>query len=169
MDLIKLSLSRSFVAEKARLAWREILFGIENELLGPEAAVEFASDEIATKKNPSLVLTRLACVGEGEPMLPHVVQLASAEPPQDSDKVRDKWLYLVLAWIYEHQASYADPLEVVEEVYADFGYPSRIAGFVRYMPADEPDLGSHELNEARLYEKWKCYLDEASVAYAHSA
>ena len=51
------------------------------------------------------------------------------------------------------------------EVYSDFGYPPRIAGFVRYMPAEQPDLGSRELNEQRLYENWKRYLDQTSPEY----
>lgn len=34
-----------------------------------------------------------------------------------------------------------------------------MASFVRYRPCEEADLGSLELNEARLFEKWKKYLD----------
>jgi hypothetical protein len=73
---------------------------------------------------------------------------------------------LVLAWIYEHRGAFLDPLQTVEEVYADFGYPERIAGFVRYMPMDGPDLGSREANEQRLMERWKEYLDATAPTYA---
>ena len=94
-----------------------------------------------------------------------IEQLATTEPDQDADKIRSKWLYLVLIWIFEHRESYPDPLQTVEEVYADFGYPERIADFVRYMPMNEPDLVSRELNEQRLYEKWKRYVDEEAAKY----
>ncbi|WP_394829859.1 DUF2247 family protein [Pendulispora albinea] len=70
--------------------------------------------------------------------------------------------------MFEHRADYADPLQTVEEVYTDFGYPPRIAAFVRYMPSDDPDLGSRESNERRLHEKWKRYLEEASGEYTPS-
>lgn len=54
----------------------------------------------------------------------------------------------------------ADPLDDVETVYAEFDYPPEVGRFVRYMPSDEPDLGSRERNEARLVEKWERYLEE---------
>lgn len=166
MDLIKLSIPAAFIGKRARLTWREILYGLDNELLAPGAAADFASDQIAPQDDLSSTLLELACVGKGEPTRALVEQLAQIEPVQDSDEIRDKWLYLVLAWIFEHSASYSDPLQTVEEVYADFGYPPRIAGLVRYMPADGPDLGSLELNNRRLHENWKRYLDEASIDYA---
>lgn len=73
-----------------------------------------------------------------------------------------KWLYLVLDWLYQHRADLADPLQTVEEVYADFGYPECLSSFVRYMPMQGPDLGSRAANEARLFERWKSYLDECA-------
>jgi hypothetical protein len=168
MDLIKLSIPPAFISERVRLTWREVLYGIDNELLAPGAAVDFAGDEIAAQDEPFTLLVDLAGMGKGEPTRALVEQLSNAEPQQDAGEIRDKWLYLALAWIFEHRASYPDPLQTVEEVYADFGYPPRIAGFVRYMPADEPDLGSRELNERRLHDKWRRYLDEASTEYAPS-
>lgn len=51
---------------------------------------------------------------------------------------------------------------MVEEIYADFGYPPELAAFVRYMPMVGPDLGTTTLNEARMYERWQAYLDSAA-------
>jgi len=163
MDLVKLSIPWTFVRKNVHLAWRDILFGIDNELLDPDVPIEMATDQIATSESPSAVLIELAGLGKGERSRDLVKQLATTELDPESSVVHDKWLYLVLAWVYEHRAEYSDPLEVVEKIYADFGYPPRIACFVRYMPTCEPDLGSQELNEQRLYEKWKQYLEEASV------
>ena len=95
-----------------------------------------------------------------------VESLATATSDEDQEALRGKWLYLVLAWIFEHRASYPEPLQAVEEVYADFGYPEVIASFVRYMPTSDPDLGSKEANERRLLENWKRYLDERARDYA---
>ena len=80
-------------------------------------------------------------------------------------ELRDKWLYLVLAWLYEQRGAVPDPLQTVEEVYADFGYPEEIAGLIRYMPMDGPDLGSREANERRLFERWRQYLDSAAAKH----
>lgn len=160
MDLVKLSISRAFIRERTRLTWREVLFGIESELLASGAAVELAGDELGAHDNPPEVLVELAGLGKGEPTQGLVEQLANASPKQDPGEIRGRWLYLVLGWTFEHKESYPDPLQTVEEVYADFGYPECMSAFVRYMPTHEPDLGSRELNERRLYENWQRYLDD---------
>lgn len=162
MDLIKLNITPTFIRERTHLTWREALFGIDNELLAPGAAVDFAADQLVVQDDADPMLVELACLGSGEPTRDFVEQLAAAEPQQDLDVTRSKWLYLVLAWLFEHKESYPDPLRSVEEVYADFGYPDAVASFVRYMPMDEPDLGSREANERRLYERWRRYLESAS-------
>jgi hypothetical protein len=168
MDLIKLSIPPAFIRERARLTWREILFGIENELLAPGAAVDFAGDDLA-HDNPPEALVELADLSNGEPTRALVEQLANAAREQEEEEIRSKWLYLVLAWIFDHKESFPDPLQTVEEVYADFGYPERVADLVRYMPTDEPDLGSRELNERRLYEKWKRYLDDEGAKLGNAS
>ena len=166
MDRVKLSISRAFIRERTRLTWREVLFGIENELLASGAAVELAGDDLGARDNPPEVLLELAGLGKGEPTRGLVEQLANAAPNQDPAEIRGKWLYLVLGWILEHKESYPDPLQMVEEVYADFDYPESVSAFVRYMPTREPDLGSRELNERRLYENWQRYLDDEGAKLA---
>lgn len=165
MELIKLSIPAGFISSKTRLTWREVFFGIENELLASGAAVDFAAEELARQNSASATLVELASLAAGESTRELVQQLAGAEPEDEPNEVREKWLYLVLAWLFDHRDAYADPLQTVEEVYADFEYPPAIAGFVRYMPMDEPDRGSRALNEARLYNKWKQYLEETATRY----
>lgn len=148
------------------MSWREVRFGLVNELLDPEVPVELAIDQVVEIAEPSAPLLELAGAGKNEPTLEVVEQLAEGEPQRPENEIRDKWLYLVLAWIYEHRDEVPDPLQRVEEVYADFGHPERIAKFVRYMPMDGPDLGSRQANERRLFEQWKRYLDEAAPAHA---
>lgn len=162
MDLIKLNITPSFIKERTHLTWREALFGIDNELLSPGAAVDFAADQLAMFDDAASELITLAGLSAEEPTRDLVKQLADAEPQQDQEVMRNKWLYLALAWIFEHRGSFPDPLRTVEEVYSDFGYPEAVASFVRYMPMEEPDLGSTEANERRLYEKWKRYLEDSA-------
>lgn len=149
-----------FVRERTRLSWRDIRFGLVNELLDPEAPVALANDQVDELEAPSAALLDLAGVGDDVPTMELVERLAESEPQRSEDEIRHKWLYLALAWIYERRHAYSDPLQRVEEVYADFGYPEQIASFVRYMPMVGPDLGSREANERRLFERWKQYIDE---------
>ena len=64
------------------------------------------------------------------------------------------WIFLLLSFLFEHQENYEDPLEIVEELYADFDYPEEISPLVRYMPPPEGVEGS----EDRLFENWKIAL-----------
>jgi hypothetical protein len=169
MELIKLNVTPEFITARTTLTWREILFGIDNELLSPGAAVDFAVAAIMADEEPDSVVLELAGLGAGEATRDLVEKVAAAEPKQDADRVRSKWLYLALAWMFEHQQNYADPLGMVEEAYADFGYPEEVAAFVGYMPMDGPDLGSREANQRRLYENWRRYLENASREFGKPA
>lgn len=86
-----------------------------------------------------------------------------AADPQDADlfppsSVR-KWTYLELKAAYEMRERLRDPLAIVEQIYADFEYPPRVAPFVRYMP---PPPGA-AVGEEAIYDRWSKYLsDEAA-------
>jgi hypothetical protein len=161
MDVVRLNLPYAFLRTHGRLSWRSVHFGFQNELIGPDVPKELAIDQIAESETLLPALLDLASGSKNDPVSELVKQLAASELECPEEKLREEWLYLVLAWIYEHRDDYMDPLQKVEEVYADFGYPQRIAGFVRYMPMEGPDLGSREANENRLFERWRKYLDEA--------
>jgi hypothetical protein len=158
MDIVKVKIPYEFARSRVRLSWRDVLFGLENELIDGDAPQAMA---INHKNNVVAHSTLLSGLTEGDDQLKVIKELARSEPERTDDQIRDAWLYLVLAWLYERRNELADPLQCVEEVYADFGYPVEIAPFVRYMPMDGPDLGSREANERRLYERWAQYLDNA--------
>lgn len=78
------------------------------------------------------------------------------------------WQFLVLLFIYENRASFADPLAEVENVYADFDYPEDMREFVRYEPSRpdyEPQAHSYEENIDRLYKNWLDYLVAARAKF----
>jgi hypothetical protein len=65
-----------------------------------------------------------------------------------------KWLYLVLKATYDVRQQLPDPFGTVEGIYADFGYPPAIEGFVRYMPAA---IGV-EAGLPAMTTGWRAYL-----------
>ncbi len=165
MDVLRLHIPYGFIRARVRMDWRDVRFGLVNELLDPGAPVELAVDLVLELPAPPAALCDLAGARKDEPALELVEQLADLEPGRPESDIRDLWLYLVLAWIYEHRDEFPDPLGTVEVVHADFDYPEQIATFVRYQPGDDwPDLGSREANQRRLFERWKRYLDEAARA-----
>jgi hypothetical protein len=169
MQLIKLPITADFVETRTVLSWREVRFGLDSELLVPSAAPLLAARQVASDPEPTAALIELAGQSPDEPHGEIVAALAEAEPEPEAGAIERKWLYLVLAWLFERRADHADPLELVEAVYADFGYPPEIAPFVRYMPMTGPDLGSREANEARMYDHWRHYLVESAAFFADPA
>jgi hypothetical protein len=163
MDLIKLKIPAAFIMSRVYMSWREVQFGLANELLDHQALVDCAVEALTRVEQPSNALIDLASSSRNDPVRDLVDQLSAGEVERTEAEIRDKWLYVVLAWLYEQRGAVSDPLQSVEEVYADFGYPEEVAGFVRYMPMDGPDLGSREANERRLIERWKQYLDSTAT------
>jgi len=159
MDCLEISLNYDFVSKKVKLFWKDILFGIEKKYLPQDAAIEHAIVQISDNEEYPQELMDLACLNKNESVYPFLYKLAEQDSAQNDEIIKEKWLYLLLKWVYENKDKYSQALSIVEYLYADFDYPEIIAVFVRYMPSDEPDLGSLELNEGRLYNKWKTYLD----------
>ncbi|PIE64784.1 MAG: hypothetical protein CSA24_02990 [Deltaproteobacteria bacterium] len=163
MEQVRFSIPWSFIHTRMALSWRGILFGIENGLAAPTLPVEAAMHQLESQDDTVAEVLALAIAEKDEPVLPLVRTLAATEAPVEPAQHRQVWLYLTMAWAYEHRDELADPLGLVEMIYADFGYPDSISGLIRYMPSDEPDLGGAEANERRLLSRWQSFLvEEAS-------
>ncbi|WP_408606463.1 DUF2247 family protein [Haloplasma contractile] len=63
--------------------------------------------------------------------------------------------------MYNNKNNYSDPLGIVELVYEDFEYTNSIFSLIRSMPSDELGLGTKNLNEERLYKRWRLYLENS--------
>ena len=165
MDQIKVDITAEFIEARTTVTWREIAFGLDNELLSPGAVADFATARLVSNEDSDLSIVILASLQPGERKSELIYRIAAAEPEQDSDYIQKKWLYLVLAWVFENQSAYSDPLAAADAIYADFDYPEEIVSFIRYMPMCEPDLGSYAANRARLFDNWKKYLEDAKLIY----
>lgn len=142
------------------LDWPDIEFGLENELLSKGDVERFAAGLVATSGDPDSDLVELAGAGADDDVKTLVRRLArKVENSDTSTSVTDKWLYVVLAWLFDQRATFDEPLKELSGVYADFGYPSSIKHFVPYMPMVGENLGTREANEARLYERWLEFVE----------
>lgn len=155
----------SFIREHALLSWRDALWGYERQLVGWPCIVGVAEDRLCGGSDDPLEI-ELAGLGKSETQQVGELlrKLVNDEPYETGLSSEKKWLFLVLAWLFENQASLSDPLGEIETVYADFDYPPEIGGFVRYMPVTDdydPSRHSMEENEGRLLSKWEQYLSEA--------
>ena len=149
----------TFIRSRSHLTWREVEFGLQHGWLSDDTAIDLGIDRV-TAGDDSPDVVELASVLPREKY--KVSQIVRRLAERDPECSRDKWLFLLLAWLYEHRETVEDPLAVVEQLYADFGYPEEIAGFVRYMPAQDPS----RVGEPYLFDAWQRYLDTVARNYA---
>lgn len=159
MNSLNIVLTYRYISTLVTLTWADILFGINHGILNIEAAVAHAVASLETEENPSQEIIDLAWLTEGESIHPYIDELINLEPVQDEQEIKEKFLYVLLNWVYEHKETYEDPLGTVEYIYADFNYPVEMSSFIKYMPSNHPDLGSLELNKQHLLHNWKNYLN----------
>jgi hypothetical protein len=164
--MITSKISYEFLRQRVKISWRDVQFGLEHQLIGPIVAIQLAAARCEAD-SASQDEVELGGRLESESICELVRRLADAEIMTEED-IQTKWLYLVLAWLFENRALVNDPLGMVEEIYSDFGYPREMSSFVRYMPMVGPDLGSHSQNEARLYERWEKFLDETGKRFSRT-
>ena len=159
----------SFVRERLRLSWRDALWGYEHQLIGWSAIVDLATERLSAGSDDPLEielasLTKMETYQVGDLLR----KLASASLEEDGVLAQRKWLYLLLAWLFENKKSVPDPFGEVEAIYADFDYPPEIEGFVRYMPVTDgydPSAHTKDENENRLFGKWRVYLVTAKSEF----
>ncbi|MBI9113669.1 DUF2247 family protein [Sanguibacter suaedae] len=157
--MVKFRLPATFVVAQVRLQHGELAYGYANGWLDDASAVGIAEDLVATGAALPPVV-ELASVFKGELWrVPRIVDAIEVEPASAPDRV---WLYLALAWLHEHKEGHADPLQVIEMLYADFDYPAEIDGLVRYLPAPP----GARIGVDAIEERWRAYLYRRSTEYA---
>lgn len=151
-----------FVQQHISLSWAEILWGYDHHFISWMDIVEVAKNRLQLNSTEwefelaSLSKESVFRVGE------LIQKIVDCELEKSNKDLGERWLFLILAWVFQNRDSINDPLGVVENIYADFDYPSEIESFVRYMPASsdyDPSQHSSQDNELRLFKNWEKYLN----------
>jgi hypothetical protein len=153
-------LSFDCVNKYGPLTWREIEWGITNELIDWRVVKSIAIEKLSSESDQP---NELAILNSDDSLeLASILRnLSSSEPQELEGNIRSKWLRIVLADLFSRRNEVTDPLAEVERTYADFGYPEEIESFVRYMPASDgydPQVHTHQENIDRLYSNWSSYV-----------
>lgn len=156
------------VADLSKLTWPEIAYGYSQRFIGWKTPVGIAIQRVEQGSSDETEV-ELAAIGKDEAGgVGEVVSRLAAKAPTESDTdTKKNWLFVILNWLYKNRDSFQDPLQEVEEIYADFGYPEEIEQLVRFLPPKDgyrPDLHSREDNLRRLYALWAEYLETARMA-----
>ncbi len=159
MDLFFLKYNILDEMKENTYSWHEILFALNNNIITSEAAIDYAGYIINENVAGYNTVMEMACLNSDEDPKQLIEELIQLENAQTECEVKSRWLYLILKWLYKKRNEIEDVLEVVEEIYFQFEYPESIKSFVRYLPSEEGDLGSLELNRERLFKNWEKYLE----------
>lgn len=168
MNTLGIELPYSYVAHRIKLNWFDVLFAIHTGYFSLESAIEHAGVELEKNEEGPQTVLDLVCLYPYEMHLvhPYIKELASTATAEEKKTAKDKILFVVLNWLFEHRQDYEDPLILVEIVYDDFGFPKSIENLVRYRPSGAPDLGSLELNQNRIFERWQNYISAESKRFS---
>lgn len=150
-----LPLDGNYVSYKTPwLTWSELLYGLQKGYIDDQGASSFACNTLTTSSPEKAY--QLSSLDPQELYLAQdlIESLASIEQTTKEDTISKPWIYLFLSHLFENKDSFLEPLEKVEELYADLGYPEELSSIVRYMPLPEGEAGSEE----RLYANWKSVI-----------
>lgn len=146
------------------LNWNVIFWGIKSDIIGADSAIDYANALVKNGviDNEALVVSLLIL----EDICKDEVLTLIANAITDCDLGEYESLrilrYIILDSIEELSGDNNVVLNAIENVYADFDYPSDMDSFISYMPADDGkyDASEHtqEENERRLIEKFNLFL-----------
>lgn len=108
---------------------------MREQWLRPLDAVSIAVERVEGGDDDADVLGLAGVLSNEEYLVDSILsKIAERIPGNSEPEARRTWMRVMLLWLYEHRESVSDPLEIVEEIYADFGYPEEIRHLVRYEP-----------------------------------
>lgn len=127
--LVTVKLPAEWIENHAILTPAELRWGYDNEWISAGDVVALALSGVATDPGPTAAVEELSLLLSDElDRVPDLVHRLTSDPTH-------VWVYLATAWVAEHSAAFDDrPLETIEQLYTDFGYPTEMEGFINYMP-----------------------------------
>ena len=157
--LVRFPIPVDFIAPRVSLRAAELANGLADGWLAARDVVSLVRKAAIEGRPLSKALEEITLLLDDD--LDEVPRLLVAATEQEED-ASGVWLFLSLAWLFEHRDEFPDPLGVIEMLYADFGYPEQMNGLVRYMPVVDSAPGGVEAIERR----WATFLDERARAYS---
>lgn len=138
-----------FSQVKIKWDWRELLFGVENNIIGRSDVINYATHILDEGILGFDLVLKVAIADEYEDILLYIHELSNLENFKDNQAIEDKWRYGILKELHDKKSNYDNFNKKVEEIYADFDYPEDMAGFIEYMPS---------IDGINMEESWQEYL-----------
>lgn len=156
------SIPTGFARQHASLNWQDWHWAFHKGLIAQDDLIQLACELIFHSEDDGALLELASVLHEDRQHVEGILgNLAKSSPKLEADESEEKWLYILLAWVFHQKQHYADPLGEVERIYANFDYPEKLEPFVRYMPAKgsyDPKAHSRSENIDRMMLSWSQYL-----------
>jgi hypothetical protein len=151
-------LTKSFVTDRLRVGWKDLAWAADNHWLGAQSLAELA-DELASDDDDARVALATVAPDNDEAALKAVLDRQAARDESSEEVVRERWMRLAVAWLYEHRQLFDDPWAVLEQIWEAFGHPASLNGLIRWMPA----APGERLGEEGMLERWRAYAAHAGA------
>ncbi|TFC22113.1 DUF2247 family protein [Cryobacterium sp. MDB1-18-2] len=160
-DLVKFAIPAEFVTARVLVTPGELVHGYRHGWLSDRAVVDVALAAFdAGAGLPSAVEELALLLSDDLGRAPELVE-DLARSSVDEPNPGEVWLFLALAWVFEHRSEYLEPFEVVEMLYADFDYPEEIEGLVRFMPRPQGSASRY----GAIEQRWDDFVSRKSAQY----
>lgn len=146
--MITAKLPYTFLAEMCRLTWHDMEFGLTHRYISTEAVSQFACSRLSAQLNPDPREVLIASSSKEDSLLDVVKCLAAQESVACSLDSRQRWVCLLLVWLYDNRNQIERPMDLIEQIYVDLDYPEELAHLVCYMPT------SREAYSRLFVDRW---------------
>ncbi len=160
-SLVKFNLPAQFVIDQGLPTLGEIRYGYKEGWINADAVITIAQTITELQVSQRTILAKLANLQQ-LPADDYLVNDLLTPVGEGALSAPDKyWLFAALAWLYQNQSDYDDPIEMIEMIHADFGHPEEINRFIRYAPpppGESPGLDN-------IYRAWLEFIDAQRSYY----
>lgn len=168
MNSLSLMIPLSYAVKLIDLNWNDIYFAFINGYINNSEVVNFAvmslnSDDL---QKDDEFLNLVCSSSNGVDSEGIIIYLNNKIDKSTTDNSKEKFLYVVLSFLYDKRDYFEDVFRAIEVIYADFEYPKIMIPFVRYMSNNEKEFFDFPVDESKLlYLNWQKYIEEQKIYY----
>ena len=165
--MISPSPTLDFCMQSVILQWSDVVWGVENGAFTWKDVRTFALHRMTDPRSNTFdIENSIASLNKNEAseMMDLARAAASSGMMVADGQEQEKWQFLLLKWVYENRNLFSYPFGVVDELYAEFGYPESVESFVAFLPPKdgwEPLKHTATENENRLLKNWRVYIESS--------
>ncbi|MDF2474381.1 MAG: hypothetical protein K0R21_2163 [Anaerocolumna sp.] len=163
LDLAYLKFNLSEVQERVYFTWQELQNALTHKIIKKVDVIKYATFILKDGLLGFDIVLEISILDVDEDVSIYINQLVKLELVQEEEFIKEKWLYVILWFLYNNKNKYLDVFDLVERIYSDFDYPSKMSDFVRFMPISAKDFNYTGSYQTRMLRKWEDYLISEAI------